>query len=57
MARRSRRRGRALETGASLRRVQYAMGHADPSTTERYDRARENLADNAADYVARALSE
>lgn len=39
----------ALEAGASLRRVQYAMGHADPRTTERYDRARENLADNAAD--------
>jgi site-specific recombinase XerD len=47
----------ALEAGASLRRVQYAMGHADPRTTERYDRARENLSDNAADYVARALAE
>ncbi len=47
----------ALEAGASLRRVQYAMGHSDPRTTERYDRARENLADNAADYVARALGE
>ena len=46
----------ALEAGASLRRVQYAMGHADPRTTERYDRARENLADNAADYVTRALN-
>ncbi len=45
----------ALEAGASLRRVQYAMGHQDPRTTERYDRARENLADNAADYVSRAL--
>jgi site-specific recombinase XerD len=47
----------ALEAGASLRRVQYAMGHSDPRTTERYDRARENLADNAADYVARVLGE
>ena len=47
----------ALETGASLRRTQYALGHSDPRTTERYDRARENLADNAADYVARALGE
>jgi integrase/recombinase XerD len=47
----------ALEAGASLRRTQYALGHSDPRTTERYDRARENLADNAADYVARALEE
>lgn len=46
----------ALEAGASLRRVQYAMGHVDPRTTERYDRARENLADNAADYVTKALN-
>jgi len=46
----------ALEAGASLRRVQYAMGHEDPRTTERYDRARENLADNAADYVTRVLN-
>ena len=46
----------ALEAGASLRRVQYAMGHSDPRTTERYDRARENLSDNAADYVTRALN-
>jgi site-specific recombinase XerD len=35
VARRSRRRGRALDAGAALRRVQYAMGHADPSTTKR----------------------
>ncbi len=47
----------ALEAGASLRRTQYALGHSDPRTTERYDRARENLTDNAADYVARALGE
>ncbi len=32
-------------------------GHSDPRTTERDDRARENLADNAADYVARVLGE
>jgi site-specific recombinase XerD len=47
----------ALEAGASLRRTQYALGHSDPRTTERNDRARENLADNAADYVARVLGE
>jgi integrase/recombinase XerD len=45
----------ALEAGASLRRTQYAMGHSDPRTTERYGRARDDLADNAADYVARVL--
>ena len=47
----------ALESGASLRRTQYALGHSDPRTTERYDRARENLADNAADYVVRILDQ
>jgi integrase/recombinase XerD len=46
----------ALEAGASLRRVQYAAGHSDPRTTERYDRARENLSDNAADYVSKVLN-
>jgi integrase/recombinase XerD len=46
----------ALEAGASLRRVQYAAGHADPRTTARYDRARENLTDNAADYVSKAYN-
>jgi site-specific recombinase XerD len=47
----------ALEAGASLRRTQYALGHSDPPITERYDRARENLTDNAADYVARVLDQ
>ena len=46
----------ALEAEASLRRVQYALGHTDPRTTERYDRARDNLGDNAADYVSRGLN-
>lgn len=41
----------ALEGGAPLHKVQYAAGHADPRTTERYDRKRDNLDDNAADYV------
>lgn len=33
----------ALDAGASMRDVQDAMGHADPRTTRRYDRARHNL--------------
>lgn len=41
----------ALQGGAPLHKVQYAAGHADPRTTERYDRKRDNLDDNAADYV------
>lgn len=41
----------ALAGGAPLHKVQYAAGHSDPRTTERYDRDRENLDDNATDYV------
>jgi site-specific recombinase XerD len=41
----------ALDGGAPLHKVQYAAGHADPRTTERYHRQKENLDDNAADYV------
>jgi len=41
----------ALKGGAPLHKVQYAAGHADPRTTERYDREQDNLDDNAVDYV------
>jgi integrase/recombinase XerD len=41
----------ALEGGAPLHIVQRAAGHADPRTTERYWRRKDNLDDNAVDYV------
>jgi len=41
----------ALDAGAPLHKVQMAAGHADPRTTERYWRTKENLDDNAVDYV------
>ncbi len=41
----------ALEGGAKLHQVQYAVGHADPRTTERYQKRKLNLDDNATDYV------
>jgi integrase/recombinase XerD len=41
----------ALEGGAPLHIVQRAAGHADPRTTERYWRRKENLVDNGVDYV------
>lgn len=44
----------ALDAGAPLRDVQDAMGHADPRTTRRYDRSRENL-DRSATYKVAAL--
>lgn len=43
----------ALDRGATLRDVQQQLGHADPKTTIRYDRARERL-DNSA---LRAITE
>jgi integrase/recombinase XerD len=41
----------ALEGGAPLHLVQRAAGHADPRTTERYWRRKNDLDDNAVDYV------
>jgi site-specific recombinase XerD len=39
-----------LENGATLEQVQYAVGHADPRTTERYQKRKLNLENNAVDY-------
>lgn len=44
----------ALDAGVSLRHVQDAAGHADPRTTRRYDRARNNL-DQHATYALAAF--
>jgi integrase len=41
----------ALEGGASLYRIQRALGHADPRTTERYLRGIDDLEDSAVDRV------
>jgi integrase/recombinase XerD len=41
----------ALEHNAKLQQVQYAAGHSDPRTTERYQGRKLNLDDNAVDYV------
>ena len=46
----------ALKAGAALHDVQDSLGHADPRTTRRYDRARNNLAKSAGYDVARALA-
>jgi site-specific recombinase XerD len=42
----------ARERGASLEERQYALGHADPRTTQRYDRARQSLDHDPAYLVA-----
>jgi integrase/recombinase XerD len=46
----------ALDSGATLRDVQDAAGHADPRTTRRYDRARYNLDRHPTYAVAARLS-
>jgi integrase len=47
----------ALDAGATLREVQDDLGHRDPRTTRRYDRARERLDRSGAYKVASALGE
>jgi hypothetical protein len=46
----------ALDSGTSLHALQDSMGHEDPRTTRRYDRARNNLFKSAGYDVARALA-
>jgi len=46
----------ARERGASLEERQYALGHADPRTTQRYDRARASLDRDPSYLVAAATS-
>lgn len=46
----------ALDAGTALHDLQDSMGHADPRTTRRYDRARDTLAKAAGYDVARALA-
>ncbi len=46
----------ARERGASLEERQYALGHADPRTTQRYDRARQSLDRDPSYLVAGAVA-
>lgn len=46
----------ALGSGTALHDLQDSMGHADPRTTRRYDRARHNLMKSAGYDVAKALA-
>jgi integrase/recombinase XerD len=45
---------RMLDAGVDLRDVQIAARHADPRTTMRYDRARQNL-DRHPNYILAAF--
>jgi len=42
---------RALDLGLTYRQVQMMSGHKDPKTVMRYDHGRENLEQNAANYL------
>ena len=46
-----------LVAGISIRDMQYAMRHADPGTTMRYDMAKANLDRHAAHAVAAYLAD
>jgi integrase/recombinase XerD len=46
----------ARQRGASLEERQYALGHADPRTTQRYDRARASLDRDPSYLVAGAVT-
>jgi integrase/recombinase XerD len=46
----------ALDNGVALHALQDSLGQADPRTTRRYDRARNNLLKSAGYDVARALA-
>lgn len=47
----------ALDAGATLRDVQYLLGHKDPRTTNRYDRARDSLDRSAVHVLEKVLTE
>jgi integrase/recombinase XerD len=47
----------ARERGASLEERQFALGHADPRTTQRYDRARASLDRDPSYLVAGAVTD
>jgi integrase/recombinase XerD len=47
----------AREGGATLEERQYALGHADPRTTQRYDRARASLDRDPSYLIAAAVAD